>query len=66
MANNTSNANNANYKKMYLTLLNSTENAINELIEAQRSCEKMYIEQGEQNITVLTNEDQTNLFDGEE
>ncbi len=60
-------AEDANYKKMYLTLLDSTENAINELIQAQRSCEKMYIQETEQNITMLSSEDkdQTNLFDGE-
>ncbi len=33
----------ADYKQMYLTLLDATENAINELISAQRACEKLYI-----------------------
>ena len=33
----------ADYKKMYLTLLNATEKAINELIEAQKACEEIYI-----------------------
>lgn len=31
------------YKQMYLTLLTATENAINELISAQRACEEQYI-----------------------
>lgn len=33
----------ANYKQMYLTLLDATEKAINELISAQRACEELYI-----------------------
>ena len=33
----------ADYKQMYLTLLDATENAINELISAQRACEELYI-----------------------
>ncbi|MBQ1187107.1 MAG: hypothetical protein IIX54_05425 [Clostridia bacterium] len=31
------------YKTMYLTLLDATEKAINELISAQRACEELYI-----------------------
>ena len=31
------------YKQMYLTLLDATEKAINELISAQRACEEFYI-----------------------
>lgn len=31
------------YKQMYLTLLDATEKAINELISAQRACEEQYI-----------------------
>lgn len=31
------------YKMMYLTLLDATEKAINELISAQRACEELYI-----------------------
>lgn len=31
------------YKQLYLTLLDATEKAINELISAQRSCEELYI-----------------------
>ena len=33
----------ADYKQMYLTLLDATEKAINELISAQRACEELYI-----------------------
>lgn len=31
------------YKHMYLTLLDATEKAINELVSAQRACEELYI-----------------------
>ena len=31
------------YKQMYLTLLHATEDAINQLISAQRACEELYI-----------------------
>jgi len=33
----------ADYKQMYLTLLDSTEKAINQLVSAQRACEELYI-----------------------
>ena len=33
----------ADYKQMYLTLLDATEKAINELISAQRACEEIFI-----------------------
>ena len=33
----------ADYKQMYLTLLDATEKAINELVSAQRSCEELFI-----------------------
>jgi hypothetical protein len=33
----------ADYKKMYLKLLDSTEKAINELIVAQSMCEEIYV-----------------------
>lgn len=33
----------ADYKQMYLTLLDATEKAINELIAAQRACEELYV-----------------------
>lgn len=37
----------ADYKQMYLTLLDATEKAINELISAQRACEELYILSGD-------------------
>ena len=33
----------ADYKQMYLKLLNATENAMEMLIAAQRQCEELYI-----------------------
>ncbi len=33
----------ADYKQMYLTLLDATEKAINELVSAQRACEEIFI-----------------------
>lgn len=33
----------ADYKEMYLTLLDATEKALELLIEAQRKCEELYI-----------------------
>ena len=33
----------ADYKQMYLTLLDATEKAINELVSAQRACEELFI-----------------------
>ncbi len=45
----------ADYKKMYLTMFNATEDAINALesvrqalIQAQRECEELYISASEQ------------------
>lgn len=35
------------YKKMYLTLVNASEKAINTLIEAQRECEELYLNSAE-------------------
>ena len=32
------------YKELYLTMLTATEEAINRLIEAQQTCEELYIE----------------------
>ena len=32
----------ADYKQMYLTLLDATEKAINELISVQRACEEIF------------------------
>ena len=37
-----------NYKQMYLTLLDATEKAINELVSAQRACEELYILSGQE------------------
>ena len=37
----------ADYKQMYLTLLDATEKAINELISAQRACEEIFIHSSE-------------------
>ncbi len=31
------------YKKMYLTMLQATEDAINTLIAAQQACEELYL-----------------------
>ena len=36
------------YKQMYLTLLDATEKAINELISAQRACEEIFIHSSDQ------------------
>ena len=33
----------ADYKQMYLTLLDATEKAIEQLVSAQRACEELYI-----------------------
>ena len=38
----------ADYKQMYLKLLNATENAMETLIAAQRQCEELYIQTEEQ------------------
>lgn len=37
----------ADYKKMYLTLMNATEEAMRILIEAQRTCEEIFVESEE-------------------
>ena len=34
----------ADYKKMYVTMVNAAEKAMELLIEAQRQCEALYIE----------------------
>lgn len=41
------------YKKMYLTLLQASEDAINLLIKAQRECEELHLSAQEVEITVL-------------
>lgn len=38
----------ADYKQMYLKLLNATENAMEMLIAAQRQCEELYTQTEEQ------------------
>ena len=38
----------ADYKQMYLTLLDATEKAINELISAQRACEEIFVHSSDQ------------------
>ena len=36
-----------NEKEMYLTMMRASEQAIRILIDAQRKCEEMYLQQGE-------------------
>ncbi len=45
----------ADYKTMYIKLLKSTEKAVNELINAQRCCEEIYIRstEEEENLKVI-------------
>ena len=38
----------SDYKQMYLTLLDATEKAMNELVSAQRACEELYILTGKE------------------
>lgn len=42
-----------NYKEMYFTLFRSTEQAINTLIEAQRACEELYVNEPETELQVI-------------
>jgi hypothetical protein len=42
------------YKEMYLKLFQSSERAINTLIQAQRECEELYISQPEPDLKVLS------------
>lgn len=44
------------YKKMYLTLFNATEEAVNLLITAQRECEELYISSEESETAPLPTE----------
>ena len=46
------------YKEMCLTLFRASEEAINLLIAAQRTCEELYISQGEPKLLVLPLEEQ--------
>ena len=39
------------YEKMYYTLFNATEKAINMLIEAQNKCEDIYVETADEEET---------------
>ncbi len=41
------------YREMYLTLFRATEQAICVLMEAQRTCEELYLSQSEPNLVVL-------------
>ena len=41
------------YKKMYLTLFQASENAISLLVETQRECEELYLSSPEPEFTVL-------------
>ena len=41
----------SNYKDMYLTLFRATEDAIELLINAQRSCEENFIEAPEEDLS---------------
>lgn len=47
------------YKKMYLTLFRATEQAISTLIEAQRTCEELYISEPETELHVVPLPDRT-------
>ena len=42
------------YKEMYLHLMRETEKSIRILVEAQRECERMYLEAEETQFTLLT------------
>lgn len=42
------------YKKMYLTLFQASEEAIGLLVKAQRECEELYISSTEPDIQVLS------------
>ncbi len=44
------------YKKMYLTLFNATEEAVDLLIAAQRECEELYISSEEPGLILLPSE----------
>lgn len=52
-------SNMADYKKMYIHLMQSTEHAIRILIQAQRDCEELYISAPETKLTVLDREEST-------
>lgn len=43
-----------NYREMYLTLFRASEQAINTLIAAQQKCEELYLEAPQENLIVLS------------
>lgn len=43
----------ADYKTMYYTMMQASEKAIRILIEAQRQCEEIYLNQREPSLTLL-------------
>ena len=43
----------ADYKTMYYTMMQASEKAIRILIEAQRQCEEIYLNQKEPSLTLL-------------
>lgn len=42
-----------NYKELYLKVFRASEKAVNILLEAQRECEKLFINQPEPELTLL-------------
>ena len=44
----------ADYKQMYLEVMQATEDAIQRLIEAQQRCEEMYMDAVETPLTVIS------------
>ena len=44
------------YKEMYLVLFRAAEQAINGLIDAQRKCEEMYLEDSREDVDILAKE----------
>lgn len=46
----------ADYKEMYVHLMQNTEKAIRLLIQAQQDCEEMYLSASEPKLTVLDQE----------
>ena len=43
----------ADYKTMYYTMMQASEKAIRILIQAQRQCEEIYLNQKEPSLTLL-------------
>lgn len=44
------------YKEMYLTLFRATERAIDLLIEAQQTCEELYVDAPEDDLSALSSD----------